>query len=167
MVRSISSTIITRSGVIDARDSTRSQTFSFTKCTHLTISSGGPRPPAGRDPHHGRTKVIPEGVKLISVDDHVVEHPAVWSDRLPAGLREQGPRVVTPGRGEPFEGQQVWLFSDRVYSPLAWAATAGRRVEDINADPSRYEDMIPGCYDPAARIKDMDADGIQAQLCFP
>jgi predicted TIM-barrel fold metal-dependent hydrolase len=27
--------------------------------------------------------------------------------------------------------------------------------------------MIPGCYDPKERVKDLDADGIQAQLCFP
>jgi predicted TIM-barrel fold metal-dependent hydrolase len=27
--------------------------------------------------------------------------------------------------------------------------------------------MIPGCYDPAARLRDMDLDGIHGQLCFP
>src|SRR5204862_425500 len=31
--------------------------------------------------------------KMISVDDHVVEPPHVWEDRLPARMREQGPRV--------------------------------------------------------------------------
>jgi predicted TIM-barrel fold metal-dependent hydrolase len=34
-------------------------------------------------------------------------------------------------------------------------------------DPVRYEDMIPGCYDPVQRVKDMDVDGVQAALCFP
>ena len=34
-------------------------------------------------------------------------------------------------------------------------------------DPVRYEDMIPGCYDPSARLKDMDVDGVEAALCFP
>jgi predicted TIM-barrel fold metal-dependent hydrolase len=27
--------------------------------------------------------------------------------------------------------------------------------------------MIPGCYDPVERVKDMDLDGVQAALCFP
>lgn len=27
--------------------------------------------------------------------------------------------------------------------------------------------MIPGCYDPVQRVKDMDVDGVQAALCFP
>jgi hypothetical protein len=31
---------------------------------------------------------------VISVDDHVVEPPTVWTDRLPSALRERGPRVV-------------------------------------------------------------------------
>ena len=32
--------------------------------------------------------------KLISVDDHVIEHANVWQDRLPAKYRDVGPRVV-------------------------------------------------------------------------
>ena len=31
--------------------------------------------------------------KIISVDDHVVEPPHVWQERLPARMREKGPRV--------------------------------------------------------------------------
>jgi predicted TIM-barrel fold metal-dependent hydrolase len=27
--------------------------------------------------------------------------------------------------------------------------------------------MIPGCYDPVERVKDMDVDGVQAACCFP
>ena len=33
-------------------------------------------------------------MKLISTDDHVVEHPRVWSDRLPARYQEAGPSFV-------------------------------------------------------------------------
>src|SRR3954471_7419145 len=31
--------------------------------------------------------------KIVSVDDHVVEPPGVWVDRLPAKLRDRGPRI--------------------------------------------------------------------------
>ena len=34
-------------------------------------------------------------------------------------------------------------------------------------DPTRFTDMIPGCYDPVERAKDMLADGIRASVCFP
>ena len=32
--------------------------------------------------------------QLVSVDDHIVEHPNVWTDRLPAKHQEAGPRIV-------------------------------------------------------------------------
>ena len=28
--------------------------------------------------------MLPSDAKIISVDDHVIEHPRVWLDRLPA-----------------------------------------------------------------------------------
>ena len=34
-------------------------------------------------------------------------------------------------------------------------------------EPLRFDDMIPGCYDPAERVKDMDVDGVHAACCFP
>ena len=34
-------------------------------------------------------------------------------------------------------------------------------------EPLRYDDMIPGCYDPRRRVEDMDVDGVQAACCFP
>jgi len=38
--------------------------------------------------------------KIISVDDHVVEPPNVWQDRLPEKYKEVGPRVVRRPLGE-------------------------------------------------------------------
>jgi len=32
--------------------------------------------------------------QIISVDDHLIEPPRVWLDRLPARYREAGPRIV-------------------------------------------------------------------------
>lgn len=32
--------------------------------------------------------------RIISVDDHTVEPPGVWQDRLPAKYRDEGPRIV-------------------------------------------------------------------------
>jgi len=54
-----------------------------------------------------------------------------------------------------------------VYPTIGLNAVAGKPREQWGMDPVRYEDMIPGCYDPEARIADMDVDGVQAALCFP
>jgi hypothetical protein len=38
--------------------------------------------------------------KIISVDDHVVEPPHVWQDRLPEKYKDAGPRIVLAPQGE-------------------------------------------------------------------
>ncbi|MDG4669108.1 amidohydrolase family protein [Mycobacterium sp. 236(2023)] len=99
--------------------------------------------------------------QIVSVDDHLVEHPRVWQDRLPAKYRESGPRIIER------DGNHLWSYEDVVYPTIGLNAVAGKPMQDWGMDPVRYEDMIPGCYDPAARIADMDLDGTQAALCFP
>jgi len=37
--------------------------------------------------------------RIISVDDHVVEPPTLWSDRLPKKFLDRGPRVVRDAAG--------------------------------------------------------------------
>lgn len=99
--------------------------------------------------------------QIVSVDDHLVEHPRVWQDRLPAKYREAGPRIVER------DGKHLWSYDDVIYPTIGLNAVAGRPMQEWGLDPVRYEDMIPGCYDPAARVADMDLDGTQAALCFP
>ena len=45
---------------------------------------------------------------IISVDDHVVEPPNVWQDRLPSKYAEVGPRIVRAPMPEvEFRGGQL------------------------------------------------------------
>ena len=105
-------------------------------------------------------------MKLLSVDDHLIEHPRVWEDRLPIELRERGPRIVEiPREGLP--PMQSWLYEGRPYPYIGLNAVAGKKPEEYGLEPVRYDDMIPGCYDPKARLVDMDVDGVDAMLCFP
>ncbi|CAM3160940.1 amidohydrolase [Mycobacterium intermedium] len=105
---------------------------------------------------------LQDWMKIISVDDHVIEHPRVWQDRLSAAHREQGPQIIeTPA------GHHVWRFEGQLFPQLGLNAVAGRPPEEYGMDPVRYDQMIPGCYDPVERIKDMDIDGVHAALSFP
>jgi predicted TIM-barrel fold metal-dependent hydrolase len=101
-------------------------------------------------------------VQVVSVDDHVIEHPNVWQDRLPEKFKEAGPKNVRDD-----QGRDVWWFEGNPYFNGGLNAVAGKPREEYGLDPVRYEDMRKGCYDPKARIEDMDLDGIYAQLCFP
>jgi len=106
--------------------------------------------------------VLTDDVQLVSVDDHVIEHTNVWQDRLPAALRERGPRIVQDD-----EGHDVWLYDGNSYTQVGLNAVAGKEQEDFDMEPVRFSDMIPGCYEVAARVRDMDLDGVAAQTCFP
>jgi predicted TIM-barrel fold metal-dependent hydrolase len=99
--------------------------------------------------------------QIVSVDDHLIEHPRVWQDRLPAKFLEDGPRI------REVDGKHLWHYDGNVFPTIGLNAVAGKPRDSWGLDPVRYEDMIPGCYDPVARVKDMDLDGVQAALCFP
>jgi predicted TIM-barrel fold metal-dependent hydrolase len=99
--------------------------------------------------------------QIVSVDDHLIEHPRVWQDRLPERFKEDGPQI------REVDGMHMWHYDGNVMPTIGLNAVAGKPREAWGLDPVRYEDMIPGCYDPAARVKDMDLDGEQSALCFP
>lgn len=105
-------------------------------------------------------------MKLLSVDDHLIEHPRVWTDRLPRKFQEKAPRIVEiPREGKP--PMEVWLYEDKPHPNIGLNAVAGKKPADYGIDPVRFDEMIPGCYDPKARLADMDIDGVHAMLCFP
>ncbi|MET0319069.1 MAG: amidohydrolase family protein [Rhodococcus fascians] len=106
-------------------------------------------------------------MQLISTDDHLIEHPALWTDRLPARYREAGPQIIEKQMGDSDRPAQVWRYEDRIYPYIGLNAVAGKKPEEYGLEPTRYDDMLPGCYDPKARIADMDIDGVHATLSFP
>ena len=106
-------------------------------------------------------------MELISVDDHLIEHPKVWSDRLPTKYLEAGPKIIEWERPDNHQMCQVWEYEGRIYPYIGLNAVAGKKPEEYGIEPVRYDDMIPGCYDPKARVADMDIDGVQAMTCFP
>jgi predicted TIM-barrel fold metal-dependent hydrolase len=105
---------------------------------------------------------FPTTPKIISVDDHVIEHPRVWLDRLPAKHADAAPRIVKLP-----DGNDTWLYEGRQSGNFALNAVAGKHPRDFGMDPRSYDDMLPGCDRIADRIKDMDIEGVWAQLCFP
>jgi len=119
--------------------------------------------------------------QIISVDDHVVEPPTLWQDRLPAKYRDEGPHVerrrgalaVEEGRTVFHEGvdgphsgwSDVWVYQD-----MAWPLHAGYAqygVAKESRDPVVYDEIHPACWSQDERLKAMDANHNEASLCFP
>jgi predicted TIM-barrel fold metal-dependent hydrolase len=119
--------------------------------------------------------------KIVSVDDHVVEPPHVWSSRLPRRCADVGPRTTRApmreatlagggfhhemgGDGDPVDW---WLYEDLASPLLRMGAAAGRPRDWITMAGVSFDEMRPGCYDPKARLADMDLNWTDASLCFP
>jgi predicted TIM-barrel fold metal-dependent hydrolase len=120
--------------------------------------------------------------RIISVDDHVVEPAHLWSAWLPARFRERGPRVERRGIGsirhvgggayeQTFTADgppaDCWIYEDLVYINKRHVAAVGYDRDDMEMVPITYEEMRPGCYDPKARLDDMDLNWVDASLSFP
>ena len=98
---------------------------------------------------------------LISVDDHILEPPNLWVDRVAAKDRDRAPHMQV------VDGVEYWLYDGKKFPTLGLSAVAGKSKEEFSPEPVGYSDMRPGCYDPKARLDDMDQAGILASLCFP
>src|SRR5215207_1159340 len=100
-------------------------------------------------------------LRLFSVDDHIIEPPSVWQDRVPSTYRDDAPKVVEA------EGREFWVYEGVRGETMGLNAVVGKNRDEYNPDPIRYADMRPGCYDPKERAKDMLHDGILGSVLFP
>jgi predicted TIM-barrel fold metal-dependent hydrolase len=97
----------------------------------------------------------------VSVDDHVIEPPNVWLDRLPSKYHDRAPRMAKGERGA------VWQYEDKIVPTVGLSVAAGKEKEEFSPNPVSFDDMRPGAYDPRERVKDMNRAGILASICFP
>ena len=97
---------------------------------------------------------LTDDIKMISIDDHLIEPPGLWVDRLPAKYHDRCPHVeeIVEDRIEPFyaktvhlkKGMQVWRYEDILEPNVGLTATAGLDVKDKNFSPVRFDQMLRG-----------------------
>lgn len=101
-----------------------------------------------------------EDMVLVSVDDHAVEPPNAFINHYPASFKDEAPRIVDK------DGKDAWLWNDTVYPTIGLNAVVGRPRAEYGMEPTRFEQLRPGCFDPKARVDDMNANGICGSLNF-
>jgi predicted TIM-barrel fold metal-dependent hydrolase len=104
----------------------------------------------------------PEDLILVSVDDHVVEPPNIFDQHLAAEHKARAPRVVHKK-----DGSDVWVFEGEQIPNIGLNAVVGRPPEEYGMEPTAFEQLRPGTYDVHERIRDMNANGVLASMCFP
>ena len=133
---------------------------------------GGPPvravPRAVRVGHTVTTGLLPEpsaaeiAFTVISVDDHLVEPRHLFEGRMPTHLAERAPYVRTTSKGN-----EIWVFDGQAYPQVGLNAVVGRSRDGSPMEPVRFDQMRRGCWDPTARVADMDLAGIWASVSFP
>jgi predicted TIM-barrel fold metal-dependent hydrolase len=124
-----------------------------------------------------------DDLKIISVDDHILEPRNLWQDRMPAKYKDRAPRVerkygyisMEPRKAGFVEGEgpgarpcDVWLYDDLVHPQTAGYAALRLTTPDLSPiAPINMDEMLPGCYEQASRIKDMASNNVSTSLCFP
>jgi len=102
-----------------------------------------------------------EDMVIASVDDHAVEPPGAFLPHYPAAHKDEAPRVIDR------DGKDVWLWNDTVYPSIGLNAVVGRPRDEYGMEPFRFDQMRAGCFDPLARVADMNVNGVLASLNFP
>ena len=117
---------------------------------------------------------------IISVDDHVVEPPDLWTDAAPDEVSRPRPRASSATRaifhfeggvfsyekgvegGEPCDW---WLYDDLVYPFPKLSAAVG--FSELDVTPTTFDEIRPGCWNQSERLADMDTNHTEASICFP
>lgn len=100
--------------------------------------------------------------RIVDADTHVLEPPDIWEKWLPSRYLDKAPKLVKDD-----DGGDAWLFAGASDpDPIGLVATPGKPYDEFRWTGVTYDDARPGCYDGAARLLDMDADGVDAALVF-
>ena len=101
--------------------------------------------------------------RIVDADCHILEPPGIWDNWLPERFRDKAPRLVKdPAGGD------AWLTAvGGDPDPIGLTATPGMPFDQFRWTGVTYEEARAGCYDGAERLRDMDIDGVGAELLFP
>ena len=107
-----------------------------------------------------------EEARFFSADSHVNEPPEAW-ERIPKRLREHGPHFV---KDPPGKKGLYMVFDGHEPDPVGMTFTAGQDKAGGGIckviETFKWEDWR-GPWDPAARIGDMNLDGVKMEVLYP
>jgi len=99
--------------------------------------------------------------KLISADSHVVEPPDLWTQRIDRAYLDRAPKIIREDETDVFvcPGAAIEKMG------IGFTSAALKPAEEISVN-ERWENIYPGAWDPSERLKDMEADGIEAEVLY-
>lgn len=118
----------------------------------------------------GGTKMV--DYKIFSGDSHLSEPGDLWEKRIDKEFRWRAPHVERRERNGKME--DVFLYEGWPPHPVgvglgaaAYASKGkGPEAASFREEGKGYEDALPGGWDPAARLKDQDIDGVDGEVLY-
>jgi predicted TIM-barrel fold metal-dependent hydrolase len=99
---------------------------------------------------------------IMDADAHMCEPPNLWTERIEQRFRDRAPRIVNG-----LNGRKGAFFICEGLPPFPVSGTfAAGQTFDKKFLESGLENAPAGAWDPAARLKDMDLDGVVAQILY-
>jgi predicted TIM-barrel fold metal-dependent hydrolase len=103
-----------------------------------------------------------EDMILVSIDDHIIEPPDVFTNHMPEKFRDVAPQFTRLDNGV-----DHWVFQGEIMGTVGLGAVASWPKHEWGFEPVGHAEMRPGCYDMHQRVRDMNANGVLAAINFP
>ena len=101
--------------------------------------------------------------RIVDADCHILEPPDIWQNWLPEKYQERAPKLIKDA-----DGGDGWLTAvGGEPDPIGLTATPGMPFDQFRWMGVTYDEARRGCYNGAARVEDMDIDGVDAEVLFP
>jgi predicted TIM-barrel fold metal-dependent hydrolase len=101
--------------------------------------------------------------RVISADSHVLEPHDLWTARMSSGpFKDRAPHMV-----EHEDHGHLFIIDGLKPFPIGLAGAAGKANEELRASGDTADSLRSGGWDPVARLDDMDADGVAAEVLYP
>ena len=98
---------------------------------------------------------------LIDADAHVNPMPTFWDDYLPKAFHGRAPRVEAGAADETHD----WLVFEGTRRPFNLQSAVSGQGKKFQTN-GKKELLRSGNWDPAGRLEDMDADGVQTAVMY-
>jgi predicted TIM-barrel fold metal-dependent hydrolase len=110
--------------------------------------------------------------KLVSADSHVAEPPDLWTSRIDRRFADRAPTVVHREQGDFFvmDPTKPRRREEDFGVGIGLLATKRKYADPESYDfghNGRWQDVPKSAYDPALRLRELDAEGIEAELLYP
>ena len=100
-------------------------------------------------------------IRLIDADSHVNPPPTFWDDYLPSEFAGRGPRIEE-GKPEETHDWVVFEGSRKPLNLMSSVAGQGKNFKPVG----RKSEVRAGSWEPAARLEDMDLDGVTTAVLY-